>query len=97
VPTRLVYLTTGPNRTLRLGRQIVEMKHAPRWQLALPGRPAGEAVRALAWLGPSQARPALASLERMLPPSCLEEMASVTPILPAWMAAAVDEVAEHAG
>ena len=30
------------SRTLRLGRQSVEMRHAPAWQLVLAGRPAGE-------------------------------------------------------
>lgn len=96
VPTRSVYLTSGPSRKLKLGRQVVEFRHAPRWQLALPGRPAGEAVRALAWLGPSKARTALNSLMQRLPTSCLEEMASVTPMLPPWMAETVDEMA-HAG
>lgn len=97
VPTRSVYLTSGPSRTLNLGRQVIELRHAPRWQLAFPGRPAGEAVRALAWLGPSRARAARASLKRALPASCLEEMASVAPMLPTWMAETVDEMAAHVG
>lgn len=94
VPTRIVYLTSGPSRQLRLGRQVVELKHAPRWQLALPEGLAGEAVRALAWLGPTKGREALSSLK--LTPSCREEMASVSAILPPWMAEAVDEIAEYA-
>jgi hypothetical protein len=97
VPTRSVYLTSGRNRKLRLGKQVIELRHAPRWQLALPGRPAGEAVRALAWLGPARAPSALKSLKRRLPTSCLEEMASVTPMLPTWLAATVDELAANTG
>src|SRR5580700_4718612 len=31
VPTKLVFLTSGRNRTFRLGAQVVEMKHAPAW------------------------------------------------------------------
>lgn len=95
VPARTVYLTSGPTRELRLGRQVVQLKHAPRWQLALTGRQAGEAVRALAWLGPKKGPAALSSLH--LPSSCLEEMASVSPILPSWMAEAIGQVAAHAG
>lgn len=52
VPVRPVYLTSGPSRKLKLGAQIVELRHAPRWQLTLAERAAGEALRALAWVGP---------------------------------------------
>jgi hypothetical protein len=55
VPVRSVYLTSGRSRKMHLGKQVVELRHAPRWQLALANRPAGEAVRALAWLGPERA------------------------------------------
>lgn len=91
VPTRTVYLTTGPSRELHLGRQVVELKHAPHWQLALPGRQAGEVVRVLAWLGPTKGLEVLSSLK--LSRSCREEMASLSAILPPWMAEAVDEIA----
>src|SRR5207248_88904 len=59
IPVRSVYLTSGRSRTMSLGKQVVELRHAPRWQLALANRPAGEAVRALAWLGPEKAEVAL--------------------------------------
>jgi Family of unknown function (DUF6088) len=48
VPVREVYLTSGPTRKLKLGQQVIELRHAPAWQLVLPGRPAGAAIRALA-------------------------------------------------
>lgn len=32
VPVRMVYLTTGRSRTLKLGKQAVELRHAPAWQ-----------------------------------------------------------------
>ena len=54
VPVRSVYLTSGPSRQLNLGELAVELRHAPRWQLVAPHRPAGDAVRALAWLGPEE-------------------------------------------
>ena len=53
-PVRTVYLTSGPNRRLRFGKSIVELRHAPRWQLAAPHRRAGDVIRALAWLGPEE-------------------------------------------
>ena len=48
VPVRSVYLTSGTNRKFKLGGLTVELRHAPRWQLVAPHRPAGDAVRALA-------------------------------------------------
>ncbi|WP_258120450.1 DUF6088 family protein [Mesorhizobium onobrychidis] len=33
VPIRSVYLTSGRTRKMNLGKQVVELRHAPRWQL----------------------------------------------------------------
>ena len=51
-PVRAVYLTSGPNRILHFGSSIVELRHAPRWQLVAPHCKAGDIIHALAWLGP---------------------------------------------
>ena len=95
VPVRSVYLTSGPSRTLRLGRQSVEMRHAPAWQLVLAGRPAGEILRALAWLGPSKAEGALLTLRRTLPASDLQALAKAAPLLPTWLAQQVSQPFAH--
>ncbi|WP_419256072.1 DUF6088 family protein (plasmid) [Caulobacter sp. ErkDOM-YI] len=95
VPVRSVYLTSGPSRTLRLGRQSVEMRHAPAWQLVLAGRPAGEILRALAWLGPSKAEGALVTLRRTLPASDLQALAKAAPLLPSWLAQQVSQPFAH--
>ncbi|MDP1736500.1 MAG: DUF6088 family protein [Caulobacter sp.] len=92
-PIRTVYLTSGPNRTLSLGKQTVEFRHAPAWQLLLADRPAGEAIRALAWLGPEKAGTALALLKRKLGPSAFGELVSVGPRLPTWLARSVSQAA----
>ncbi len=86
VPMRAIYLTSGRNRLLKVGAQTVELRHAPTWQLIFPGRPAGEVVRALAWLGPEKAGEALCKLRSKLQPSELEEVASARARLPTWMA-----------
>jgi hypothetical protein len=95
VPVRSVYLTSGPSRTLRLGRQAVEMRHAPAWQLVLAGRPAGEILRALAWLGPSKAEGALVTLRRTLPASDFQALAKAAPLLPTWLAQQVSQSFAH--
>jgi len=96
VPAREVYLTSGRSRQLRLGAQTVELRHAPSWQLLLPQRRAGEALRALAWLGPEHAAEALQALLHRLSKSELRELAAVRPRLPTWMAQQVSTTAGDA-
>lgn len=86
VPVRMVYLTSGNSRRLKLGAQVVELKHAPGWQLVKAGQPAGEAVRALAWLGPVHAREALRTLRQRLPESEFRALGATRRVLPGWLA-----------
>ena len=92
VPMRAVYLTSGRSRRLKLGEQTVELRHAPGWQLALAGRPAGDAIRALAWLGESHVSEALRTLQRRLPMSAIEEIVGARPRLPTWLAQQVSRL-----
>ena len=93
VPVRSVYLTSGRSRKMHLGKRFVELRHAPRWQLVLANRPAGEAVRALAWLGPEKADAALRALKRKMPPGVFGELVAAAPQLPTWLAQSVGKAA----
>ena len=62
VPVKPVFLTSGRSRKLKLGRQEIELRHAPPWQLVLSGRKAGDAVRALAWLESGRVETALSEI-----------------------------------
>ena len=86
VPVRSVYLTSGPSRKLRLGGLTVELRHAPRWQLAAPYRPAGEVVRALSWLGPDEVQAGLETIGCKLSSEDFEELAASRAVMPAWVA-----------
>ena len=86
VPVRSVYLTSGPNRRLTLGELIVELRHAPRWQLAVPHRPAGEAVRAISWLGPHEVEANLHAIKSKLSAEDFQELAASRAVMPAWIA-----------
>ena len=92
VPTRIVYLTSGKSRTLTLGSQVVEMKHAPRWMLMTSAGEAGRVVRALDWLGERRVHVALMSLKHTLPSSQLQELVAVRSALPSWLAKSIGEV-----
>ena len=85
-PVKSVYLTSGPNRKLRLGELTVTLRHAPRWQLAAPYRPAGEALRALSWLGPDEVEAGLDAIGRKLSSEDLEELAALRAVMPSWIA-----------
>ena len=85
-PVRPVYLTSGPNRRLHFQALIVQLRHAPRWQLAVPHRRAGDVIRALAWLGPREVQASLEAVTPRLSAEDLDELAVARAILPIWMA-----------
>ncbi len=89
VPTKLVYLTSGRNRKLKLGAQVIEMRHAPQWMLLPSHRAAGEAVRALEWIGERRAPQALTVLKQKLSPSTIDELVALRPVLPTWMSKSI--------
>ena len=85
-PVRMIYLTSGPNRRLHFGGSVVELRHAPRWQLAAPHRKAGEVIRALAWLGPEEVEDGLDAVLPTLSEAEREELATARAVMPIWMA-----------
>ena len=93
VPVKHVFLTSGSSRTLTLGRERIELRHAPAWQLALAGRRAGEAIRALAWLGRDKADAATHAVRQRLSEDERGELASVSAQMPGWLAGPVSAVA----
>ncbi len=86
IPVRSVYLTSGPHRRLRFGSLEVELRHAPRWQLAASYRRAGDIIRALAWLGPTEIQDGLKSVLPSLSQEETEELAKARATMPYWMA-----------
>ena len=91
IPVRSVYLTSGPDRRLHFGNLEVELRHAPRWQLAAPRRRAGEVIRALAWLGPEEVRRGLEAVLPGLSTEEMDELAEARATMPHWMAEAVSK------
>lgn len=93
---REVYLTSGRSRRLGFGSSTVELRHAPRWQLALPHRKAGHVIRALAWLGPEEVDDGLETLLPELSPDEIHELAAVRAVMPNWMAEPLSAHLAHA-
>lgn len=86
MPVRQIFLTSGRSRTLHLGKTEIVIKHAPKWQMVLGDSFAGEAIRALAWMGPLHSLESAAKLKRLLPAGEWRALQSTRPLLPAWMA-----------
>ncbi len=86
MPVREVYLTSRRSRELKLGAQTVALRHAPAWQLVLPGSVAGDVVRALAWLGKERAKSAGESIAKRLSESERTALLSMRGRLPTCIA-----------
>ncbi|MBV8752955.1 MAG: hypothetical protein JO328_08855 [Hyphomicrobiales bacterium] len=91
VPIKLVYLTSGRTRTFKLGAQVVELKRSSQWKLLPSHRAAGEAVRALDWIGERRAAQALTTLKQTLPESTIQDLIRLRPALPAWMSKSISQ------
>jgi len=85
-PLAPIFLTSGRTRTLQVGGQKLRLPHAPGWKLLLPGHPAGDALRAIDWLGPENAEAALRSLARALPDEALSCLLAMRDRVPARLA-----------
>jgi hypothetical protein len=89
VPVKTVYLTSGRSRQLVLGKQTVELRHANPRQLVKAHEKAGQAARALTWLGRERAGRALNTLRGTLSPEAWSSLSEMRPALPEWLAESV--------
>lgn len=96
VPMMSIYLTSGRGRKFKLGNLVVELRHAPAWQLVMPNRESGAAIRALAFLGRTEASEALKKLKKRMSPVSVSEIIASRPRLPTWLAEQVSELVQHA-
>ncbi len=92
VPVRPVFLTSGRSRRLTLGKQVVELQHAPSWKLWGAGRKAGEVLRALAWLGEEAAAAEAPKAVPQLPKEEREALLMACSAVPGWLAKILNEV-----
>ena len=91
VPSRALYWTTGPSRTLRVGPRSVKLKKMPSWLRYWTGRPAAPIVKAMQWLGPTLTNDHTLTthLQRQLTASVAKDLRRNIAHLPGWMHASV--------
>jgi hypothetical protein len=94
MPVQQTFLArTRSQKRYVFGKQQVTIRPAASCNFLLPDRPAGQAIRALTWLGPDQASAALPTLRRVLPPAEWDALLSVRAELPLWLAQLLSEQA----
>ncbi|MDS1140791.1 DUF6088 family protein [Pusillimonas sp. SM2304] len=86
MPVQAVFHTTGSSHMIRLGKLLVQLQHVAPRKLALAGRPAGQALAALWYLGRSQVTPdTFKQIAKKLPASEFEALSQAKASMPAWM------------
>lgn len=86
VPMKVVYLTNGPKRRLRIGNQEIILKTmAPRF-MATAGRPSGTVIQALRYLGKNHVTPeTITRLKKALTPADRRQILKDLGLAPSWM------------
>ncbi len=90
VPAQPVFHTTGSSHRVRLGQLHVRLQHVSPRKLALAGRPAGQALSALWYLGRRHVTPATFDrLAAKLSPGEFEVLRQAKTSMPGWMVEAL--------
>lgn len=86
VPAKVVFLTDGPSRTIKIGTATIELRHTTAKNMAMAGRLSGLLVQALRELGKENiTMDRLEHLKRVLPTETRQELLKDVRLVPEWM------------
>lgn len=95
VPAKAVFLTDGPSRTVKIGRQEIQLRRTTPRTMAAAGRLSGLLMQAFRHLGREHITPKrMAHLKRTLPEKERKQLIKDIPLAPAWMHPFFRELAE---
>jgi len=95
VPAKIVFLTDGPSRTVKIGRQEIHLRRTTPRNMAAAGRLSGLLMQAFRSLGRHHiTRQRLAHLKRTLPAKERKQLIKDLPLAPTWMHPFFRELAE---
>ena len=95
VPTRVVFLTDGPQRTIPLGKLEILFRHTTPRNMATAGRVSGSVVQALRWLGRRNVTErTVRHLRGLLDSDARRSLLSDRRYAPVWIAEIIRRVAE---
>jgi len=86
VPAKVVFLTDGPSRTVRFGRQEIQLRLTTPRNMAAAGRLSGLLMQAFRHLGRAHITPErMEHLKRTLPAKERQQLLKDLRLAPAWM------------
>jgi hypothetical protein len=86
VPAKIVFLTDGPSRTVRIGPIAIQLRHTSLRNIASAGKPIGIVIQALRHLGKEHVTPdRIAHLVRTLPTDERRAFIKDLKLAPTWM------------
>jgi hypothetical protein len=95
VPAKAVFLTDGPSRTVKIGRQEIHLRHTTPRNMAAAGRLSGLLMQAFRHLGKEHITPQrMAHLKRTLPAKERKQLMKDLALAPTWMHPLFRELAE---
>lgn len=87
VPTRIVFLTDGPSRRVKIGQREIVLKHTIPRNMATAGRKSGTIIQALRHIGQRNVdEKTLAILARNLSAEDRAQLIKDLPYAPSWIA-----------
>jgi hypothetical protein len=94
VPAKVVFLTDGPSRIVRVGPMTLQLRRTTPRNMAAVGRPSGLVIQALRYLGPDHITPErIARLRRTLSADDRRTLLKDLPLAPEWMHHSLKELA----
>lgn len=94
VPMKVVFLTDGPSRLVRVGPMTIQLRRTTPRNMAAAGRLSGLVIQAFRYLGKNHITPErIAHLKRTLPAAKRHELAKDLNLAPSWMHQTLRELA----
>ncbi|MEI8368264.1 MAG: DUF6088 family protein [Planctomycetia bacterium] len=86
VPAKVVFLTDGPSRTIRIGATTIQLRRTTPKNMETAGRLSGMVIQAFRELGKDHVTPErITHLKRTIPAAKRRELLDDIPFAPGWM------------
>lgn len=96
VPAKVVFLTDGPSRTVKIGATTIQLRRTTPKNMAMAGRLSGLLIQALRELGKkNMTTERVEHLKRILPIEKRQELLKDIRLAPAWMHSIFKKLAEE--
>ena len=96
VPAKVVFLTEGPSRLVKVGPMTIQLRHTTARNMATAGRLSGLIIQAFRSLGKDHVTAErIAKLKQTIPPKERRQLLKDLPLAPAWMHTHFRELAEE--